>query len=287
MRNLFITLLALSLTSGVIAQKTQKRFEYASKLYERENYDSALYLFAAIYNKGIGNPALIAKSYYNIGIIYLEKKDTVNARRIFKDIIYSNFDDMDRGGTGSGLMAEPYALYKNNSCKILTMMALQEKDFVNALSYTEMADKDFPYIHFCGNEYAANDIYMASMYARCYEGLGNKERAIETLLPHCIENGLANNSRLVDQLCILLKEKYSKEAIKQQIESAISGMYIKQKKLRDYVDSSYYTKIFNTELELDVYSSDIDYRKTKHLNQIELHRYYFKESEFVKKLLQQ
>lgn len=287
MRNLFITLLTLSLTSNVIAQKTQKRFEYANKLYKQENYDSALYLFAAIYNKGIGNPALIAKSYYNIGIIYLDKKDTVDAKKIFKDILSSDFDDQDRGGTGDGLMAEPYALYKNNSCKILAMMALQEKDFKSALSYTEMADKDYPYRHFCGNEYAANDIYMASMYAKCYAGLQDINRAIQTLMPHCINNGLASNNRLVEQLCGLLKEKYSREEIKQEINTALSGIYIRETKHNDYTDSNYCVKIFNTEFKLGHYSFYIDYKRSENFNGIELYRNQFKESEFVKKLLQE
>ena len=244
MRKLLLTIFALVLTSGIFAQKTQKRFEYANKLYEEENYDSALYLFTAIYNRGIGSTELIAKSYYNIGIIYLEKKDTLNTKRIFTNILSSDFNDMDRAGTGEGLMAEPYALYKNNSCRILAKLALQQKDFKSALTYIEQADKRYPYRHFCGNEYTANDIYMASMYARCYEGMGDKEKAIKTLLPHCIENGLASNGYLVDQLCLLLKEKYSKEEIKQEINTATSGIYIKEIKHRDSGADQYFKKEF-------------------------------------------
>lgn len=286
MRNLLLTILVLTLTYGSFAQKTQKRFERAYKLSEEEKYDSALYLFTSIYNRGIGNPELIAKSYYNMASIYLELKDTLNAKRIFNNIIHADVDDMDRGGIGKGWMAEPYALYKNRSCNILASLALQDKDYVKALKYVEMADKEYPYVHFCGNEYAANDIYMATMYAKCYAGLGEIDRALKTLMPHCINNGLASNSYLVEQLCGLLKQKYSREELKQEINTALSGIYVRETKHSDFTDSIYCAKIFNTEFKLGNYSYYYDYKRASNFNGIELYREQFKESEFVKKLLQ-
>jgi tetratricopeptide (TPR) repeat protein len=286
MKKIISIIAFLTLTLGVFSQKAQKQFEYASALYEAGKFDSALYSFANIYNKGRGSETLIAKAYYNIGVIYLEQKRNTYAKEIFENILESDFDEMDRGGTGSGIMGEPYAIYKNRSCRILAAIALDEKDYETALKYTKMADKEYPYRHFCGNEYAANDIYLATMYARCYEGLGDKEKAIQTLLPHCIENGLASNSELVDQLCLLIKEKYSKEEIKQRVESAASGISVKEIKQGTYTERNYYVNIFNTELKIEGYPEGIDYRETKNMKGAELYRYYFKEGTFVKKLLQ-
>lgn len=286
MKKILLPVLLLVCSLAGLAQKAQKKFDRAYQMMDDEKYDSALNLFTSIYNRGIGAPALIAKSYYNIGVIYLELKDSANAKRIFTNIILSDVDDMDRGGIGEGLMAEPYALYKNRSCNILAILALQEKDYVKTLKYIEMADKEYPYIHFCGNEYAANDIYMATMYAKCYAGLGDIDRAIQTLMPHCINNGLASNSYLVEQLCGLLRQKYSREEIKQEINTAISGIYVRETKQRDYTDSIYFVKIFNTEFELGNYSFYYDYKRSEIFNGIELYRNQFKESEFVTKLLQ-
>jgi tetratricopeptide (TPR) repeat protein len=267
-------------------KKAEKQFNQAVELYYDKEYDSALFLFATVYNNGWINKTLAAKAYYNMGDIYMIKKNIKKAKEIFRSILDSDFDEMDRGGRGSGLMAEPYALYKNNSCNILAEIALDEKDYKNALRYTQMADTEYPYVHFCGNEYEANDIHMAVMYAKCYSGLGDSDRAIQTLMPHCIENGFANNSRLIEQLCEMLKKKYSREEIKQEINNAISGIYLKEIKRRDYVNSNYYTKMFNTELELGTYSRENDYLKTKGLKGVELYKYYFKEGYFIKKLLE-
>ena len=286
MRKILLPLLLMVCSLAGLAQKAQKKFDRAYQMMDDEKYDSALYLFTSIYNRGIGAPALIAKSYYNIGVIYLELKDSANAKRIFTNIIQSDFDDRDRGGIGEGLMAEPYALYKNRSCNILAIMAVEEKDYAKALKYIEMADKEYPYVHFCGNEYAANDIYMATMYAKCYAGLGDIDRALKTLMPHCINNGLASNSYLVEQLCSLLKQKYTKEEIKQQVNAAISGVYVKETKHPYYTDSAYCAKIFNTEFKLGNYSYYYDYKRAANFNGIELYREQLKESEFVKKLLQ-
>lgn len=284
MKHTLSALILLACTLTAPAQKVSKRFNYACELMEAKQYDSALYIFRAIYNKGIGAPPLISKSYYNMAISYLELKDSANAKRIFTDIVQSDFDDMDAGGTGSGLMAEPYALYKNRSCNMLVVIALQEQDFKTALKYTEMADKQYPYVHFCGNEYAAHDIYMARMYGRCYAGLGQKDKAIEVLLPQSMTNGMASNEKLVNQLCALIKEKYTQDEIQRAVALAISGMFTRKISKRD--PDVYYVKMFGTEFPLDPYGSVYGYYTDNKLKGIELAKYRFQESPFVKALLQ-
>jgi tetratricopeptide (TPR) repeat protein len=285
-QSLLILIISFFSLTTFSQKKAQKQFDNAVELYHAEQYDSALFLFTTVYNNGWVNTTLTAKAYYNMGDIYMIKKNIKKAKEIFRGILDSDFDEMDRGGRGSGLMAEPYALYKNNSCNILAEIALDEKDYKNALRYTEMADKEYPYRHFCGNAFAENDIYMATMYAKCYAGLHDINKAIETLIPHCINNCLASNNSLIEQLCGLLREKYSKEEIKQEINTALSGMYIRETKHSDYTDSSYCIKIFNSEFKLAHYTFYIDYTRSENFNGIELYRNQFKESEFVKKLMQ-
>ncbi len=286
MRKALFSIILITFVLSATAQKVVKRFEEASRMHEQKNYDSALYLYAAIYNKGIGSTELIAKSYYNIGVIYLDRGNTEAAKAVFEDLLTEDFNEMDHGGTGSGIMAEPYAIYKNRSCRILAHLSIEAKDFKRALMYTEKADKEYPYRHFCGNEYAANDIYMAMMYATCYAGLGDKDRAINTLFPHYMENGFANNTELVDQLCKLLKEKYSKDEISRQVELAITGIYTKEVRKRNYTYKGYFVKMFNTELEITEYSSDIYFKKIKDQEVVDLCRTYFKASAFIKKLME-
>lgn len=281
------TIALLTLTLNSIAQKTQKKFDHAYDLYAKKKYDSALYLFVDIYNKGIGNREIIYRSYYFIGLIYMDTKNTSAAKEVYKEMLATDFENPNSAyASYDELWNNPFSQFKHNSCKILAKLALDDSDYKLALTYTKMADTEYPFEHFCGNAHASNDIYLAIMYAKCYEGLGDKEKAIETLLPHCINNGLASNSELVDQLCLLLKEKYTNEKIKQQIESAKAGLYVKEIRYRGDVYQYYYVNIFNTEVEVVGSSYQIDYRKIKELKGIELYQYIFTREEFVKKVLQ-
>ncbi|MBI5857393.1 MAG: hypothetical protein HZB42_07055 [Sphingobacteriales bacterium] len=213
MRKLILSLLLICSCSLLFSQKPEELFEKASDYYHDEEYDSALLIYQKIYKKGKGDLSLIAKSYYNMGHIFYVKEDYKKAKEIFLAIMDADYDEMDKGGRGEGIMGEPYALYKNNSCKILAEMSLKEKEYSKALEYTELFDKVYPYKHFCGNEYAANDIYVAYTYARCYEGLGRRDEAIAVLLPLSMYNGLAGNSYLVDFADSLIKMQYCKEVI--------------------------------------------------------------------------
>lgn len=178
---------------------------------------------------------LLFRALNNKGLIELELDDTKAAVQTFQEIIDSKVNDKEPGGTGSGIMAEPYANYKNRASKILTNIYLEQKDYNKALHYLELTKK-YPYRHFCGNEYAAEEIYKCNLYARCYLGVGDTSQALKVLLPNILESGLADNSNLVQLTAEILLNKYTKEELKVLFERAFEPGNIKHEKAKKQTD---------------------------------------------------
>jgi tetratricopeptide (TPR) repeat protein len=252
MKKLLLVIECFALIVAAHAQPAKKKFAVAVALYNEKNYDSALLIFHQIYKKGSGDPSLLAKAHFNIAQIYLEKKDTITAKKVFHQVLVANYNEMDSGGFGQGLMAEPYSLYGNNTCKILAEIALAEKQYKEALEYTRLFTEEYPYRHFCGNEYEADAIYTAYTYGRCYEGLGDMDKAISAMLPYVIYTGLASNSYLVDTLCVMIKKRYSEENIREELTRALSS--IRQRNKKKPSQSEYYTVVFDVEIPVSAYS---------------------------------
>lgn len=279
----YLTLLpALLMITSLLSQKPAELFEKACSYYREEEYDSALLIYEKIYKKGKGDETLIAKSFYNMGDIYMVKEDFKKAKEIFIAILDADYDEMDAGGRGEGIMAEPYALYKNNSAKCLAEIALKEKNFADALTYTDLFANVYPYRHFCGNEYKANYIYTAYTYARCYEGLQETDKAIRMLLYECMNSGLASNDHIVKMAADLIKKKYTSEQISKELQRAASTVQLKTIGKGKYKRDYYYTTMFGANMEITPYSGNGDYKEAMNLKGIELFKFNFVNSEFYK-----
>lgn len=148
--------------------------------------------------------------------------DADEAIATYQRILDSDADDKEAGGIGSGIMAEPYANYKNRAARAAASISLRQGYYAQALRYLDLTAR-YPYHHFCGNEYAENDIYMATQYGRCYMALHQYDSAQEKLLPQLFNNALANNTRLVDLAYELLLRNHSKEELKAQYLEAFKN----------------------------------------------------------------
>ncbi len=179
----------------------------------------------------------------NMGAIELALDYNEDALKTYKQILDSKADDKEDGGVGEGIMAEPYANYKNRAARVIASIYLEDSNYTEALKYLDLTQK-YPYRHFCGNEYAANDIYMARQYARCYVGLGQYDSAISKLVPHLIENGLASNSSAVDILYKVLLKKYTKSELKKKLHDAFENYYTETIMDSDDEDKKYYYVMF-------------------------------------------
>lgn len=210
----------------------EKAIEYYEEIIE--GYPKSTLRFRAMVNKG-----------------FIERKlnHKAEAKETFQQLLFSKADDKEKGGLGSGIMAEPYANYKNMAAKILAELYMEDSNYTEAIKYLEYT-KQYPYQHFCGNEASADRIYVSELYAKCYLGLHNNRKAIEVLLPNVVEDGLANNSELVELAYHTMLKEYKKEELKAQFEEAFKNHQIEKVKSK-YSDYEIHFIVFlNTKIEL-------------------------------------
>lgn len=185
---------------------------------------------------------LLYRALNNKGFLELELGDTSAAKATFQQILQSNANDKEKGGIGSGIMAEPYANYKNRVATTLAELFLKDSHYTEALKYLDLTKK-YPYQHFCGNELAADEIYMAVLYGKCYMGLNDRKKALEVLFPNLLENGLADNTALVELTYRILIQQYSKEELKTKFAQSLRNYQTKTTKTK-YGESHEYSFVF-------------------------------------------
>lgn len=223
---------------------------------------------------------LIFRALNNKGFAELELKDYKNAQVTFQKILKSEANDKEKGGIGSGIMGEPYANYKNRASKILADLELKNGNYQEALNYLDETKK-FPYRHFCGNEYAADEIYMAVMYAKCYLGLNQYEKAYDILLPNIIENGLASNSEIITISIDALLKNYKKEELKIQFENCFKNVFAEKVKSNKNEYTTYNINFLNRKIQLE--SWKLNSEMTEQEREKECHKI-LAESKFYKLL---
>lgn len=217
--------------------------------------------------------ALNNKAYIEF---YLE--DFKEAKEDFLKILSSNANDMERGGTGSGIMAEPYANYKNRAAKMMADMMIADTNYKEAIKYLELTKK-YKYRHFCGNEYAADAIYMATLYGRCYAGLGSYDSAYHYLLPGIMAGGLADNNDLIQTAISILLKQYSRQQIKNMYETSVAQYSTEETK--DH-DKNYYITLLHNK----IYAPYSIFYQGQELSDQEIKKY-FLNAPFYKLLCQQ
>lgn len=223
---------------------------------------------------------LLFRALNNKGFAELTLKKDKEAKKTFQKILDSKADDKEKGGIGSGLMGEPYANYKNRAAKTVASICIKENNHSEAIKYLDLTKK-FPYRHFCGNEYAADEIYMSELYAKCYLGLNDTAKALKILLPNLLENGLANNSDLVVLTTETLLKKYSKDELKTFFENAFKTYKMEKIKPKDSDEyERYYITFLSTDIEINFWRLELVEQDKK---QTEIENIY-KTSQFYKLL---
>ena len=222
---------------------------------------------------------LYHKSLYNLVHINSLMDYEEDEIKYLEMILTSNSNDKEYSGR-SGLMANPYANFKNEASKRLTEIYIKKGDYKKALEYKKINEK-YPLQHFCGNAFAADEIHNAKQYAKIYIGIGEKKKALKYLLPHIFNNGLANNSSLVDLTIEILNKNFDPSLVKKDFENAINKLHSKTEKKGDDKWTNYYIKYFDTEIEIPSWNLgfETDTEKIK----FELDKV-IRESEFYSKL---
>lgn len=252
--------------------------EMKSSILERslEYYEDLIenYPNSKLFYRALNNVALISNQ--------LDYKD--EAIEYYNQILNSDANDKEEGGVGSGLMAEPYALYKNRAAKSLAEIYLSQENFNKAIEYINLTKK-YPYQHFCGNEYAADEIYIATLYTKAYLGLGKVKDGLDYSLPHVFFNGLADNSEIQILALETIKKNFSKKEIDSELDKALNSIKMVDKE--DYQVGV--ITLFGRNIQLPddsfiTYTNESELNDIKKLSEKENYQRIFKNSKFYKSL---
>jgi hypothetical protein len=233
-----------------LSQEQKIKIKYASEIKETI-LEKALGTYQELIDS-FPKSKLVYRALNNKAFIEYGLKDYAEAKNTFLKILDSKANDKEKGGVGSGIMGEPYANYKNRAAKMLAEIAFKDSRYDDAIRYLDETKK-YKYQHFCGNEYAADDIYMATMYGRCYLALNDDQKAYSILLRRIFENGLADNGELIQITFEALLKKFSKQDLRKRLEESFDRYYVaRAKKEEDY--DRYYIRFLDTEIEIDPWS---------------------------------
>lgn len=240
--------LMLCLCQSLFAQKMASDYFAEGEQYiENDDYTNALVSFQYIVDHYPKN-VLYPRAFYNTGYILYETKEYDSCMVVFKAILNSNFNEKE--SSGGGIMDDPYTNYRHRACEVLSSIYNKKEQYDSALHYFALADTLYPYIHFCGNEYATNDIRKALKYAELYQKLDNKDKAIESLL-QAVFIDIEDNSQVLTELKHLLK---GHKNLQNDLNLALTNMYPKTITREEYSYTLYYIKFLNAEIDVPVSS---------------------------------
>jgi tetratricopeptide (TPR) repeat protein len=225
----FLVIVSLCITHKIFAQEEPKTedeifFEKAVTHFEEQYYTGAAEGFEAFLVKFPNSP-LLARAHYNLALTHFNIGNYYTAKKVFHQILDQPYNEQDENS-----LMEPYTLYKHHSCRQLAEIALVEKDYKAAERYIRMFDKEYPYQHFCGNEWAAYDMYKAVMQGKVYQGKGEPMKAMQVLLPYIFSDGLASNQEVLRELLRLIETLFTKEQNQQEFSRALASLEVKENK---------------------------------------------------------
>jgi tetratricopeptide (TPR) repeat protein len=225
----FLVIISLGITQKIFAQAQPRTedeiaFEKAVGHFEEQYYSGAAEEFEAFLVKFPNSP-LLGRAHYNLALTHFNLGNYYTAKKLFHQILDQPYNEQDENS-----LMEPYTLYKHHSCRQLAEIALIEKDFNAAERYIRMFDKEYPYQHFCGNEWSAYRMYKAVMQGKVHQGKGETKKAMQILLPYIFSDALASNEEVLRELSHLLEAQFTYEQNQQEFSRALATLEVKENK---------------------------------------------------------
>lgn len=270
-QSIIISLWMLTCLSVFSQKMPSDYFDEGVTNMENEKTKDAIASFKYIVDNHPKNE-LYPRAFYNLGYIYYQEKQFENAKEIFKTILDSEFNEKE--ALGGDLMADPYTNYRHRAANQLQQIYYDTKDYDSSLYYLALSDTAYPYLHFCGNEYAANDVYMSLKYADVYEKLDDLTNAKKALLKSVFVD-LADNSKVIEELKRLFEKDKGKKGLIDELNKALENIYSKTETRNDEEYTWYYFKFQGTEIAVpyNFFDSD-DFDKAKTIAEIKQTEFY-------------
>jgi hypothetical protein len=175
-----------------------------------------------------------AKQIFNLGETSFYAKEYEKSKNIFLNIIgndtsklynQNHYYSSDLGGVKTDKLQGygSFSLnYKNKAAIYLTQIYIEEQSFDKALKYISLADKVYSIQYNCGTGHRSYNMKLKYLYALSYKGLKQYDKAIEKILPDCFDWQLSST------FIKIVKEKYSKEELLQEMDNALKNFEFTQ-----------------------------------------------------------
>jgi hypothetical protein len=168
------------------------------------------------------NYALTNQAFVKLGL-----EDTVEAEKLFLTTLRSKVSETEITNGGSEAQADPYADNKNKAAKMLTEISLANRQYQAAYTYLEEIKK-YKQDYSTDTARDVDEMYVTGLYARCYMGLKQYQKAYDVLLPKLLKTDLTDNSELVDITYEALLKKYKNEDLKRKYEQAFKNYQVEK-----------------------------------------------------------
>lgn len=270
-QTIIISFWILTCLSGFSQKMPSDYFDEGVANMENEKIKDAIASFKYIVENHPKNE-LYPRAFYNLGYIYYQDKQFENAKEIFKSILESKFNEKEV--LGGDIMADPYTNYRHRTANLLQQIYYDTKDYDSSLYYLALSDTAYPYLHFCGNEYAANEVSMSLKYADVYEKLDDLKNAKQALLKSVFVD-LADNSKVIEELKKLFDKDKGKKVLIDELNNALENIYSKTEIQNDKEYTWYYFKFQGSEIPIpyNFFDSD-DFDKSKTIVEIKQTEFY-------------
>jgi hypothetical protein len=194
-----------------------------------------------------------AKLYNLLGEEAYLQHNYPQAKYYYQQVLNSTFED---DYYQEGLLATRMRL---NALVGLRNMAMNEAQYDTALVWHDYyVDSVYSYM---GHESQRYQQDIDHVYARCYQQLGESEKALAHLMPHAFGSSsgaleYSLNKPMVDALTDLLRTKYPKKAFKRELQQIATAIYSEEKEGR----LRFYLRIFENKIYFRNDSANFSYR---------------------------
>lgn len=246
-----LVLTGLTFTTCVMAQKMPSDYlAEGNEFFEKQEYDKALKRFSYIVKNHTKNE-IYPRAYYNLGVAYYNLKKADSSAIIFRHILQSNFNEKEN--LGGSIMDDPFTNYRHRASSILSDIHFEKGNYDSALYYLALSDTAYPYLHFCGNEYASNGVYKTVKYAEIYDKLGNTKKATELLLKQTfIYADLASTQPVVSKLKEIFERQSARKRKKlvTKFNEALNDIRVIETRVRESIIKTSVFTFMGVEIEI-------------------------------------
>lgn len=196
--------------------------------YMQGQYDSAVVCYTRELQRRntASNNYMLARSYVRL-------KDDRNAQRFFEECLRQSVDDK--------------SYFCRQCCLGLAEIHIGAGVYDSALNYLELAEARYPHRRVCNSGEFERLAELGFMFARCYFGLGQSRRAIDTMTPYMFSNVDATEKDSVEHVVMsdfylsTLRHNFNNDTLARMVEEAVAEMHYRKERDEHHDSGEWYS----------------------------------------------